>query len=340
MIELLLEVCLAARPDVCATRLAPGPGPCVETHADAWAAERPELVLVAARCAPAAETLEVAEIAPGVFVHSGRQQLANAGNRGDIANIGFVVGADAVAVIDAGGSRDVGEALYAAIRSVTPLPIRWLILTHMHPDHTLGADGVPRGGATVIGHARLSRRARRTAPRAMSRRWSARAGRVWRSGSRIVLPDEGVTGTRTIDLGGRILRLEAHPTAHTDNDLTVLDEATGTWWMGDLVFDGHLPVVDGSALGWIGLLDALAKRPAEQIVPGHGRSALPWPEGAAPTRAYLGALVAEVRAAIAAGESLADAGGRLGAGLRGEWLLFDAFNGRNATTVYRELEWE
>ncbi len=339
MIELLLEVCLVARPDVCATRLAPGPGPCVETRAEAWVAERPELVLVAARCAPAVEALEVTEIAPGVFVHSGGRQLANAGNRGDIANIGFVVGADAVAVIDAGGSRAVGEALYSAIRLRTPLPIRWLILTHMHPDHTLGADVFREAGATVVGHARLTDALANRAESYMEA-WEREGGAELSLGSRTVLPDEGVAGTRTIDLGGRILLLEAHATAHTDNDLTVRDEATGTWWMGDLVFDGHLPTVDGSALGWIGLLDALAERPAERIVPGHGRAALPWPEAAAPTRAYLGALVAEARAAIAAGESLGDAGGRLGAALRGDWLLFDAFNGRNATTVYRELEWE
>ena len=272
-------------------------------------------------------------------MHRGRHALTDAANRGDLANIGFVVGEQAVAVIDAGGSRAVGEALYAAIRARTRLPIRWLILTHMHPDHVFGAAVFREAGATVVGHARL--------PAALANRAAGyaealerTAGRQVALGSAIVPPDETVAGVRRIDLGGRLLELEAHPTAHTDNDLTVLDLATGTWWMGDLVFDGHLPTVDGSALGWLALLDRLAGRQAARVVPGHGRPALPWPDAAAPTRAYLAALVAETRAALAAGESLGEASADLGAGLRGDWALFDAFNARNATAVYRELEWE
>lgn len=342
MIELIIEICLAAQPEICATRLLPGAGPCMQARAADWVAERPELVLAGARCAPldsAVAPLEVAEIAPGIFVHPGRQALADAANGGDIANIGFIIGTEAVAVIDAGGSRAIGEALLAAIRARTELPIRWLVLTHMHPDHVFGAEVLQEAGAAVIGHARL--------PAALANRAGSyqdalvrEAGPEVALASRIVLPDATVESVLTLDLGERQLVLEAQPTAHTDNDLTALDTATGTWWVGDLVFDGHTPAVDGSALGWIALLDRLAARPAARIVPGHGAVALAWPEGAGATRAYLEALVAETRAALAEGESLGTATQHLGADLQGDWLLFDAFNARNATAVYRELEWE
>jgi quinoprotein relay system zinc metallohydrolase 2 len=339
MFELLAEICLAAQPHVCAPRLLPGPAPCMEARAADWAAAHPGLVVAEARCGPLPAPLAVAEVAPGVFVHQGPVELANARNAGDGANVGFVVGSDAVAVIDAGGSRAVGEALYAAIRARTALPIRWLVLTHMHPDHVFGASVFREAGATVVGHARL--------PAALAARADSygaalarQAGLAAAIGSTLVAPDETVDATRTLDLGGRRLELEAHPTAHTDNDLTVLDPATGTWWMGDLVFDRHTPAVDGSALGWIALLDRLAARPAARIVPGHGAPALPWPAGADATRAYLAGLVAETRAALAAGESLGEASRHVGADLRGEWQLFDDFNARNATAVYRELEWE
>jgi quinoprotein relay system zinc metallohydrolase 2 len=281
----------------------------------------------------------VTEVAPGVFVHRGRHELPTPANAADQANLGFVVGAEAVAVIDAGGSRAVGEGLHAAIRARTDLPIRWLVLTHMHPDHTLGASVFAEAGATVIGHARL--------PAALAARADSYAATLLREagpalgiGSEPVPPDETVADVRVLDLGGRRLRLEAQPTAHSDNDLTVLDEATGAWFLGDLVFAGHLPTIDGSVLGWLALLDALEAREAAFAVPGHGPPRLPWPEGAAPMRAYLEALVAETRAAIARGDSLGEAVPRLGAGLRGDWALFDAFNQRNATAAYRELEWE
>lgn len=340
MIELLVELCLRDAPLTCARHLLPGP--CAEARAADWVAAHPAAVLGGWSCADPATAvvpLAVAEIAPGVFVHRGRDEMPSPGNAGDEANIGFVIGEDAVAVIDAGGSRQVAEGLYAAIRARTALPIAWVILTHMHPDHVVGAALFREAGARVVGHARL--------PDALLNRSETYSAALVREigplaalGGDIALPDETVADRREIDLGGRRLLLEAHPTAHTDNDLTVLDERTGTWWMGDLVFQRHAPSIDGSALGWIALLDTLGARPAERIVPGHGDASLPWPGGAAPTRDYLTALVAETRAALGRGESLTEAAPRIGRDLRGDWLLFDEFNARNATAVYRELEWE
>ena len=334
-----MDLCLASEPAACARHLLPGP--CLEARARDWVAARPGLALRGWSCGDPAElpALAVTEVAPGVFVHPGRQELASPENAGDEANLGFVIGADGVAVIDAGGSRTVAEGLYAAIRARTDLPIRWLILTHMHPDHVLGTEFFHEAGARVIGHARL--------PEALANRAETYAeaaardlGPLGALGAAITPPDETVAEARGIDLGGRALRLEAWPTAHTDNDLTVLDEGTGTWFMGDLVFDRQTPSMDGSVLGWLRLLDELAKRPAARIVPGHGAASLPWPGGGEATRGYLDALVAETRAALAKGESLGTAAGHLGADLRGNWLLFDDFNARNATAIYRELEWE
>lgn len=340
MLELLVEVCLADRGAPCVERLLPGS--CVEARAQDWVAAQPDLTLAGWRCVEpgeAVEPLPVVEIAEGLFVHQGRHELPNPSNAGDEANIGFIIGDEAVAVIDAGGSRSVGERLYAAIRARTDLPIAWLILTHMHPDHVLGASVFAEAGATVIAHARLPdallNRAQ-TYTEALLRE----AGPEAAMASAIVLPDETVAERREIDLGNRRLILEAHPTAHTDNDLTILDLRTGTWWLGDLIFEARLPALDGSALGWLALLDALAARPTARVVPGHGAPALPWPAATEPVRDYLAALVAQTRAALDAGESLSAASRTLGRDLRGEWLLFDEFNGRNATTIYRELEWE
>jgi quinoprotein relay system zinc metallohydrolase 2 len=342
VLELLLEVCLADRPDACATRLVPQPAGCDLAAAEAWVEARPGLVLRGARCAPLAEgpaPLAVAEVAPGVFVHEGAVALASETNGGDIANLGFVVGERAVAVIDAGGSRAVGEALYGAIRARTALPIRWLILTHMHPDHVWGAPVFAEAGAEIVGHARLG-----PALAARAASYAAMLERDLRpvAGMASVLqkPAVEVADELVLDLGGRSLVVRAQPTAHTDNDLTALDTATGTLFAGDLVFDRHLPTLDGSLLGWIAVLDGLAKQTAERVVPGHGAAALPWPAGAAPTSAYLRGLAEAARRAVAAGESLGEAAPRIGAELRDGWELFEVFNPRSATAAYHELEWE
>jgi glyoxylase-like metal-dependent hydrolase (beta-lactamase superfamily II) len=62
----------------------------------------------------------------------------------------------------------------------------------------------------------------------------------------------------------------AWPTAHSDNDLTVLDEQTGTLFAGDLVFLTHVPVLNGSIRGWLTVIDELGAISAQRAVPGHG----------------------------------------------------------------------
>src|SRR5262249_53896146 len=112
---------------------------------------------------------------------------------------------------------------------------------------------------------------------------------------RIVSPTQTVERETRIDLGDRVLKLNAWPAAHTDNDLTVLDESSGTLFAGDLVFLRHLPVLDGSLKGWLAVMDQLAAIPARRVVPGHGPVA-DWPAALNDQRRYLARLMNDVRA--------------------------------------------
>lgn len=289
--------------------------------------------------AQAAEPLDVREIAPGVFVHQGRHEVFSPQNEGDIANIGFIVGDSSVAVVDTGGSARIGERLREAIRKVTPLPVRYVINTHMHPDHVFGNEAFLADSPEFIGHGKLLRALATRAERYLGANADLLGPEAF-AGTRIVPPTSGVTGEKRIDLGGRTLLLRAWPTAHTDNDLTVLDEKTGTLFTGDLLFVGHIPTLDGSLTGWLAAIDTLSTIKAERAVPGHGPASVEWPGALDAEKRYLQTLERDTRKAIADGKSLSDSAAEAAQSERGAWVLFDEYNGRNASAAFAELEWK
>jgi glyoxylase-like metal-dependent hydrolase (beta-lactamase superfamily II) len=137
-----------------------------------------------------------------------------------------------------------------------------------------------------------------------------------------------------------VLELRAWPTAHTDHDLTVFDERTGTLWLSDLLFIARIPVVDGSLRGWLQVLADLQRLTASLVVPGHGNVTGDWPGASAAQESYLRALLSETRAALRARKTLQEAVETSAGSGRDQWLLFDAFHRRNVTAAFAELEWE
>lgn len=296
--------------------------------------------LAAAARGEAAPALEVTQIAPGNFVHYGQHEERSADNLGDNANIGFIVGSRCVLVIDAGGSRALGERLRAAVKRHTDKPVCYLVLTHVHPDHVFGAPAFLDEGPEVIGHANLPRQiaARgRNYLNSLRRDLGASA-----DGSEIVPPSRILAAGQALelDLGGRTVDIKAWPEAHTDHDLTVFDRATETLWLGDLLFVEHTPVADSRITGFLDSMRVLRTVPAKHFVPGHGRPDAVWPAALDAQERYFTLVMRETRDALKRRRTLMEAVEEVGFSERGNWVNFETYHRRNVTTAYTELEWE
>lgn len=282
--------------------------------------------------------LQVTEAAPGVFVHVSEHHWPDRENHGEIANIGFIVGDDCVAIIDSGGSPRQGLALRQAVKNATSKPVCYVINTHVHPDHIYGNRAFKEKGVRFVGHYKLARAMATRTPHYLSRADELLDIRV--GPDNIIPPDMQVKQTLKLNLGNRELVLTAHPSAHTDNDLSVYDKNTDTLWLADLLFLEHIPVIDGSIRGWLKEMERLEKNHYKLAIPGHGRLVKDWPVSLQPQKAYLEQMASEVRTMIKQGKTLEYAVEHVGLSAKNNWQLFEQFHRKNVTIAFAELEWE
>lgn len=284
-------------------------------------------------------TLALSEIAPGVFVHQGRYELQSPENRGDMSNASVVIGNDAVAVIDTLGSFQIGREFRAAIKAITDKPIRYVINTHMHPDHLFGNAAFKDDNPEFVAHHKLKRGLEARSQGYLASNKDMLGDEAF-AGTEIIFPTMNVEAALTLDLGGRSLVCEAQKTAHTDNDLIITDSKTETAFFGDLLFSGHIPTLDGSLRGWMSLINELEGRKVARVVPGHGPHAMQLPDAILPEKQYWSVVASDVRKFIKDGKALTEATKLVGQSERANWAMFDQYHVRNVTAAFAELEWE
>lgn len=277
------------------------------------------------------------EVASGVYIRRGVDQDATPTNRDAIANIGFIVGRDAVLVTDSGGSLADGQWLRQAVKAKTDKPITFVVMSHVHPDHVFGASAFAQDNATFIGHANL-----RMALQQRGEFYRTKLSEVVgvENVGPIVMPTREIADADEVDLGDRVIRFKAHGPAHTSCDLSMRDSQSGLLLPADLLFVHRIPSLDGSLLGWLKEIEVLrAMRPAKAI-PGHGPTSVDFAATSVDLVRYLSVLRDGVRAEIKNNGSIEAAIKTVGQSEKAEWLLFDDYNARNVTEAYKELEWE
>lgn len=279
------------------------------------------------------------EVADNLYVHVGKHVELGHEDEDDIANIGFIIGSKCVAVIDSGGSINIGRMLKEKIAKITDLPVCYVINTHVHFDHILGNFAFQADKTIFIGHKNLAPDIAANSeffvtnyPQAIEYETLETKG--------IIQPMQHVDDELVIDLGDRKLTLTAHPIAHTHNDLSIYDHNTKTLWLADLLFVQRVPIIDGSLLGWLSVMAEIKTKDVSLIIPGHGHINHHWKQALNIQERYLQTLLKETRAKIAEGQFLEDIINEVGQSEQDKWLFFEQYHKRNISKAFIELEWE
>jgi glyoxylase-like metal-dependent hydrolase (beta-lactamase superfamily II) len=290
--------------------------------------------------AVATPTLTPTRVTDRLYYVEGRPGVASPQNQGFNSNAGFVVTDDGVVVVDALGTEPLGRGLVAAIRQVTPRPIRRVVVTHYHADHFYGLGPLKDAGAEIWAHhlgreylehqapARLEQRRRDLAPWVDER-------------TRLVPADRWLAGDASFTLGGLDFDVVYMGPAHAPDDVIVVVRQEQAIFCGDIIISGRIPFVgEADSRRWLATIDRLMALKPLLMVPGHGPVSRDPARDLAFTRDYLRYLRAQM------GQAVADMAPFEEAYARTDWSAyagvpaFDAANRINAYGTYLLMEKE
>lgn len=271
------------------------------------------------------------ELAPGVWA-----AVTVSGSHAG-GNTGLVVGSESVAVIDTFQTPAAAEALLAAIRKTTPLPVRYVIDTHYHLDHVAGNQVFAQAGAVVMAQQNVRAWERSENLKFFGDKITPEQKQMVES---LALPTLSYRDGVVLDLGGRMLQVRVLP-GHTGGDSVVIVSDADVVFTGDLFWDHTLPnLIDANTIKQIATDETLfTDYPKAVFVPGHGE--VGHADDVRTFRGYLVTLrqaVADARAHGKSGRALMDTVLPLMKQKYSDWGYFDYFAEHNIEQTEAEID--
>ena len=296
--------------------------------------------LLLALSATAAElTLNPIRIAPDVYAVIGDLGAQTYENEGLNNNLGFVVTSHGVLVINTGPSMRVAKALHAAIKNITPQPVKWAVNVNSQNHQWLGNGYFKSIGTVILAHKEADRVMRDVGETQIAANKTLLKEKA--AGTTLTYPDELVDDKREIKLGNTVVQLLHFGHAHTPGDMVVWLPQQKIIFTGDIVYtERMLGVLTISHSGsWVRVFDKLAQLDPKTIIPGHGHPTN-LERARKETRDYLFYLREEVGKSLDRGDTLQDAVDKIDQSGFKHLANFDQLARRNANQVYLEMEKE
>ena len=189
-----------------------------------------------------------------------------------VPNVGFVVGSKGTLVIETGMGPPNGQTVLAEALKVSGNTKLYLVTTHVHPEHDLGAQAFPATTTMIRSSAQVSEIAEEGMRTADAFRGRSETNRKLLEGAQFRKADVTFDGAYTLDLGGVTVRLAALGPSHTQGDTAIFVEGDRVLFAGDLAMKA-LPAFASSKSSvkqWLASLDKLDALKPAILVPSHG----------------------------------------------------------------------
>lgn len=209
------------------------------------------------------------KIADNVYSYAGVQQMSAQNSFG--ANAAVIIGNDGILVVDTLVSAKEAQRLIRDIRAISDKPIKYVINTHVHLDHSFGNAEFQKLGATIIAQSSERETAQKLAGVALQNAKLFGMTDKDLEGTSIACPTLSFNDRMEVDLGNQLVELIHPGPSHSDGSILVFLPDKRILFTGDILFTGYHPfVAEGNIPGWLCALDYVLHMDTTIIIPGHG----------------------------------------------------------------------
>ncbi|MGE5300687.1 MAG: MBL fold metallo-hydrolase [Acidobacteriota bacterium] len=218
---------------------------------------------------PASAADSLTKLADNVYAYVGTHKASPSNSFG--ANAGIIIGRDGIVVVDTLISAKEADRFIKDIRAVADKPIKYVVNTHSHLDHTFGNSEFVKLGAVVVSHANARKNMLATGEANLKKAAAYGLTDKDMEGTRLSYPSLTFSEKMEINLGDQVVELIYPGPSHTNESIVVYLPDKKVLFTGDILFtDYHPNIANGNVEGWLKVLDTVAAVDADKIIPGHG----------------------------------------------------------------------
>lgn len=272
------------------------------------------------------------------YIHLGQIKSYKNNAFNDISNVVFLEGNKCIMLIDTSGSIETAEIILDNISKITNKNICFIVTTHAHPDHYLGSTVFKHRLIKFIVHENYNKYLKTRIKRDLiNQGFDVSDASLYNFDDQILVTK---SNSLNIDLGDRVIAIEALEKSHTNNDLLVFDKKNNLVILGDTFFVGHIPIIESSIKGMINVTNKFIKSNYSICVPGHGPVSLNCKKDLLKQLEYLKLLKKDTLEKINKNSNLVKELDNIGWTQKHKWDIFDMYHRSNISRAWKELEWE